>query len=288
MVDLTILGAGSAKLALAPSIGGGIARLDVDGRPVLRPWAGDADTPFSLASNILVPFSNRISGGGFDWDGIRHNLAPNLTGEACPIHGDGFQRPWVAEKSGNSARLTLEYGSFGPWHYHAVQDFVLTAKAMTVTLSVTNTGPDPLPFGCGFHPWFPRSAKTRLGFNAETVWLEDAAYLPTKQLSLSSAPNWDFARPRALPDTWINNGYTGWHGPAHIQQGHDAMSCTLTATNTLSTALVFSPAAGAEFFCFEPVSHPVDAFHLPGHPGLQTLHNGDTMRAAMTLDWGVT
>lgn len=27
-------------------------------------------------------------------------------------------------------------------------------------------------------------------------------------------------------------------------------------------------------FCFEPVTHPIDAFHMPGIPGLRVLHPG--------------
>jgi aldose 1-epimerase len=288
MVELTTISTGQALLELAPSMGSGIARLDVAGRPVLRPWNGNSENPFSLASNVLVPFSNRISGGGFDWDGTHHGLTPNLPGEVCPIHGDGFQKQWSAQQSGTTARLTLQNGAFGPWRYQAVQDFTLTDTSVTVELTLTNTGPDPLPFGCGFHPWFPRTAGTRLSFSANTVWMEDSSNLPTEELDLFTAPNWDFAQSRPLPSTWINNGYTGWHGPARIDQGEGAVSCTVTASGNLSTALVFSSNSEADFFCFEPVSHPVDAFHLPGYPGLQSLSNGETMRAEMTIDWSTT
>ena len=67
MIDLKIIKAGPAELTLAPSLGGGIARLDVNSKPVLRPWLGNESEVFSLANNILVPFSNRISSGGFFW-----------------------------------------------------------------------------------------------------------------------------------------------------------------------------------------------------------------------------
>lgn len=285
MVEFVEQTAGKARLVLAPALGGGIARLDVADRPVLRPFAGDDNNPFSLASNILVPFSNRISGGGFDWNGQRHALAPNLEGEPFPIHGDGFQKIWQAEDPDASNCLTLTDGSFGPWHYRATQVFDLSETALSLTLVVTNTGETPLPFGCGFHPWFPRSDRTRLSFAARKVWMEDERYLPTEELLLSEASEWDFASARPLPPSWINNGYTGWQGTARIEQGPDATSCIVTASDNLSTALVYSPNEAADFFCFEPVSHPVDAFHLPGTPGLKELAPGDSLVAAMTLSW---
>lgn len=288
MVELTTLTAGAVRLQLAPAFGGGIARLDVAGLPVLRPWQGAHDNPFSLASNILVPFSNRISGGGFDWNGEHHSLLPNLNGEAFPIHGDGFQRKWSARVANETALLTLSDGAFGPWRYSGEQRLELSETAMIVTLSVTNTGGETLPFGCGFHPWFPRNDDTRLRFDARNVWMEDKRHLPTEQLPLRRAIDWSFSSKRALPETLINNGYTGWSGTANIEQGPDAVSCMVSASSNLDTALVYSPDAGADFFCFEPVSHPVDAFHLPGYPGLQELRPNETLCAQMQISWSLT
>ncbi len=285
MVEFIERTAGSAHLVLAPALGGGIARLDVNGRPVLRPFAGDEGNPFSLASNILVPFSNRISGGGFEWKGSYHALAPNLEGEPFPIHGDGFQKIWQAEQCDASVRLILANGAFGPWHYRATQTFRLSETALTITLRVTNIGPESLPFGCGFHPWFPRSDETRLKFSAKAVWLEDERHLPIGQKTLSDAPELDFTALRALPATWINNAYTGWLNETRIEQGDTAVSCRISASGNLDTAVVYSPDATADFFCFEPVSHPVDAFHLPGNPGLKPLVPGDVLEATMTLSW---
>jgi len=62
--------------------------------------------PFDLASNLLVPWSGRISGGGFPFDGLFHALAPNFPGEALPVHGNGFSSAWVVrdEDSATVAR----------------------------------------------------------------------------------------------------------------------------------------------------------------------------------------
>lgn len=285
MADLTEIAAGPAHLALAPSLGGGIARLDVRGLPLLRPFAGDSGDPFSLASNILAPFSNRISGGGFEWNGVRYPIEPNFAAEPLPIHGDGFQKPWTAEAGDAGAVLRLAGGSVGPWRYDAAQEFHLSAEALRVTLTVKNTADRPLPFGCGFHPWFPRTAETRLSFAAAAVWTADARRLPAEELQLSQAPERDFAKARSLPETLIDNAYTGWSGPARVIQGPGAVSCRIRASENLDTALVYSPGRNADFFCFEPVSHPVDAFHLPGRPGLCELAPQESMQGFMEIAW---
>ncbi len=282
-VELT---AGAARLTVVPDMGGGIARLDHQERPVLRRRAGDQTNPFSLASNILVPFSNRISGGGIRWDGRFHGIEPNLPGEAFPIHGDGFQKPWSVQSTGpHVIRLELPDGTIGPYRYAAVQTFGLSASGLRIDLQVTNTGGDTLPFGCGFHPWFPRSHATRISFTAAGVWLEDTRHIPDRHLDIGDNPGWDFSKLRPLPDNWINNGFTGWNGGAHIEQGPEAVSLHMRVSPNLSTAVVYSPDGQADFFCFEPVSHPVDAFNLPGYPGLRSLAGGQSLEAWVEFSW---
>ena len=74
-------------------------------------------------------------------------------------------------------------------------------------------------------------------------------------------------------------------GPARY--GGRIVTCafTFTASAVLSTYLVYSPSRSADFFCFEPVSHPVDAFNLPGEPtshGLVILEVGERTHAWAT------
>lgn len=286
MAELFKLSQGPAKLVLAPSLGGAIARLEVAGRPVLRPWNGDVGNPFSLAHNVLVPFSNRISGGGINWNGEHHPIEANLLGEAYPIHGDGFQRYWsIEETSADSAKLVLETGRIGPFQYRAEQIFRLTQNGLKVALTLMNTGLQTLPFGCGFHPWFPRSSATRLSFAAKSVWMENADHLPAGNLNLDETPDLNFRSAQPLPDGLLNNGYTDWRGPALITQGADHVSVRVTASENLSTAIVYSPNPKANFFCFEPVSHPVDAFNLNGHPGLVPLAPCQSMQTWMEISW---
>lgn len=279
--------AGSARVSIAPDMGGGLAGLWYQDRPVLRPWSGDpAAGPFALACNLLVPFSNRISGGGFDWQGARHAVAPNLPGEAFPIHGDGFQRVWTAERPApDLVRLVLPTGSIGPFRYRAAASYHLTPLGLETRLSVTNTGGQALPFGLGLHPWFPRGAGTRLQFSAAGTWPETPLHLPATQAPVSLVQGGPWARAAPLPEGWINQGFSGWDGQARIWQGPEAVPLRLSARG-LGTALVYSPSARADFFCFEPVSHPVDSHNLPGQPGLVPLAPGATQEATMTLVWG--
>lgn len=283
---MIVLQAGEAKAVVLPDMGGGLASLAAGGRPVLRQWSGDRqDGPFALACNLLLPFSNRISGGGFVHDGHHHVVPPNFAPEPFPIHGDAFQREWtVIEQDADSASIALDHGRIGPFHYRAEARYRLQPECLHVDLAMTNTSDLSLPFGLGFHPWFPRDANTRLRFSATGMWPETSDHLPATQchVPLDSAV-WQSGAP--LPYGWINTAFSGWVGEASILQGPKFASVRVSGTG-LTTALVYSPSSRADFFCFEPVSHPVDAHNLPGQPGLVVLAPEQSLEASMTLNWG--
>lgn len=279
------LRAGAARALVGPRHGAALAALDVAGRPVLRPLraGGEAD-PFAWAMNILAPFSNRVSVPVLV-DGKPVRLTPNLAGEPFPIHGDAFQRPWqVQGHAPDTVCLDLPDGAFGPLRHAARLTYRLCPDSLDASLVLRNRADGPLPFGGGFHPWFPRSELTRIAFQANGWWPENARHLPRTQAPEPIPDALDYRGLRLLPEGWVNAGFDGWTGSALIRQGPEAMSCTLEATG-LSTLLLYSPGRAADFFCLEPVSHPVDAHALAGHPGLRFLRPGETMAFGMTLTW---
>jgi aldose 1-epimerase len=279
------LTAGLARVTIVPEIGAGLASLCWDGKPVLRCCQNSADaSPFDLALNVLAPFSNRIS-GGFAFAGVRNTVAPNLVGEPYPIHGDACQRKWEVESvTPRAATLSLPQGEIGPFRYSAQLIYQLSEERLEVALSLRNTGKTAQPFGFGFHPWFPRSEQTRISFHADGFWPEDARHLPTTEAPVLLPLGLRFDVLRPLPESWINAGFSGWAGQALVRQGPGAVSVQVAADG-LSTALLYAPDPSAGFFCFEPVSHPVDAHNLAGYPGLIVLTSGEVADCRMTLEW---
>lgn len=279
------LAAGPARALVVPDRGAALAGLWVDGRPVLRPLsAGAGDDPFAHALNILAPFSNRIA-GGVAVGGRRHALRANLAGEPFPIHGDAFQRRWRVEAAtAGAVQLSLEEGHFGPFRYSARLAFELGDGGFFARLTLRNTARVTLPFGGGFHPWFPRDATTQIAFAATGWWPEDDRHLPATRHPAALPGHLHFDAPRPLPEGWINAGFAGWPGSARILQAGGAVPVVLRAP-ALSTLILYSPGREADFFCLEPVSHPVDAHNLPGRPGLRPLAPGGEMTLGMQLDW---
>jgi len=88
--------------------------------------------------------------------------------------------------------------------------------------------------------------------------------------------------------TLIDNAYTGWSGEACISWPEHQLALTMHVPDILNRGqhdglcLLYRPPAG-HAFCFEPVTHLIDAFHILGIPGLQVLHTGESV--TLNLEW---
>lgn len=271
---------GTAAARVLPDEGAAVATFDVAGAPVLHPRG--TNDPGGLFP--LLPWSNRISGGGFTVDGVFHPLAPNAPGEPFPIHGNAWQSRWrIAAQDGRRVLLTLASEGPAPFAYRASLLVTLRRGTLSCRLGVTSTAAVPLPYGLGFHPSFVRSAGGTLEAPAEHVWLEDARHLPTSSVPVAERPAWDFRTPRPLPGGWINNAFAGWSGEATLREHASGRTVHLTASRRLRTLVVYTPDAAAPFVCIEPVSHAVDAHNRPGAPGLVRLGPGESASASLTI-----
>ncbi|HLH48941.1 MAG TPA: aldose 1-epimerase [Roseiarcus sp.] len=277
-----VLSDGAAEAVVLPWLGAGLERYDLIARgrreALFRAAPPSASEPFALANILLAPWSNRISGGGFHFGGAFHRLEPNIAGEPFPIHGNAFSSPWRVKEEGSAhAALLLSSAGPGPFRYDAEATYALAGGALTMTLAIVNRAGLPLPYGLGFHPWLPRTPDVLLTAPAQGVWLEDGRHLPTGRLATAERPEWDFSKPRPLPARWINNAFDGWRGSAVISWPSRRLSLAVEAGPGLNVYIVYSPNGDPNFFCFEPVSHPVDAHNLGRSAGLVALAPGETV-----------
>lgn len=273
------------QLTLAPNFGASLVnwtRLS-DGRALLRHSDDEAlatGNPRRLACYPLAPWSNRVGAGGFDCPDGWLALQPNTGHEAMPIHGSAWQQPWrIAAQSTNSA--TLELDSEQPFPYHASLQINLVGGRLSLHLLVTHRGERPVWYGLGLHPYFPRSAHTQLQATAEQVWLCGTNKLSTELVDLPE--QWNFKKLAALPTTVVDNAFTPWTGTARIVEAEAGyqLECQAEGANYY---LLFCP-EGQDFFCLEPVTHPINAHHLPGRPGLQLLEPGQSCQMGFHLHY---
>jgi aldose 1-epimerase len=295
MADAIALVAGDARIGIAPAMGGAIASFALDGVDVLRPTPAGALDVRAHACWPLVPYSNRIARARLDFAERTHALARNFGDHPHSIHGVGWQRPWtIAAHDTASARLVLDYDAADeaarawPWPFRATQSFALRADAMGAVLAVrmtlANTGDDAFPFGAGFHPFFVRTASTRLAFRAGGVWMTDATRLPTEFApALDDGPFEPARDPGAMT---IDHVFAGWDGVALLRDEARSMAVTLNADRALSFLVVYAPER-ANFLALEPVTHMTDAFNRAARgergTGTRSLRPGGAFSCTMEI-----
>ena len=273
MIHLT---AGDTVVDLAPTAGGSIAAFRWRGRPVLRdalPGAVDARDPLGMSAFPLVPYSNRIADGRFDWDGKRVQLPRNAAPSPHSLHGLGWQRPWAASGvTATTARLTyVHVADTWPWNFVATQDFVVTPDGLDWVIAVTNHGTTDMPAGLGLHPYWPNPAGTTLRVRTSGWWRTDHWVMPTEFVADESS---DLTARLHPTDADTDNVFAGFGGDATVAWP-DGMACDIVAGRYAGWLVVWAP-IGDTVTAIEAVSHPTDALNIPGTPGIVRLAPGAT------------
>ncbi|WP_217571405.1 aldose 1-epimerase [Mesorhizobium sp. GbtcB19] len=272
--------------------GGSIWRLEADLgaglQPLLRPPPEGSDRdPLKAGCFPLVPFGNRVEGNRFVFDGVEHSLAPNIPWDSHYLHGDGWLADWTVDQR-RQALASLSFDFQGePYRYRATQRFECDGTTLRATLGVTNLGTQPMPFGLGWHPFFPLTPATTLEATATDYWTEKAGWLPDARMAIPETLG--FSRPKTLPRRWVNNGFEGWHGAASIVWAERRIRLDIETAPALSRYFLFvsdtkfDPHYREDFFCFEPMSHSPNGQNLSALGGLTVLAPGQGMAVSMTL-----
>lgn len=269
-----------ANAALTVSVsqqGGVLGAATAGGLPFLRPSQGLG--PTDSACFPMVPLCNRVAGNRFVFAGQEYRLAPN-SNDPFYLHGDGWLTEWeVSQSSRNQAVLRFTHTS-GPFHYEAQETIRLDGTTLHLHLSVRNTGTEAMPFGLGFHPYFPREG-AELQFTADSRWSEGSGHLPRAVGSIP--PDVDFVEPRPLPKNWQNNAYGGWQGKARIHWRHQGISLELQADPLFDSLMLYAPDTDDSYFCVEPMSHLPNTLNMPGQPGLHVLAPDHTLAGGIRM-----
>ena len=250
------------------------------GRPFLRGASGPVKDARDSACFPLVPLGNRVRGNSLRVDGRTLPFTPNAD-DPLYLHGDGWLADWeILAADGTSAVLAFDHPepAASPHIYRATERVTLDGPHLRLDLSVENRGPSAMPFGLGFHPFFPRPGAS-VKFRAAAWWSEGDCHLPAAREDIPEEA--DFSRPRPLPGIWLNNAYEGWQGHATIRWQEAGLSVSLDADPLFSTLMVYAPDDDPSFFCLEPMSHLPGTSLVSGQDGLRLLGPGESLSGAI-------
>ena len=249
------------------------------------------------SSYPLVPYSNRVADGGFEFDGKPVTLRRNTSIPDHPIHGVGFLRGWSVESpevSANRHELAISLihavaadtsrpDPDWPWSFAARQIFTLDDHGLAISIAIANRDARPMPAGIGFHPFFPKSSSTRLRFRASAVWKSDARMLPEARIAVPKP--FDFAEPRALTALDVDNCFAGWDGTADLEWPDRRWGLRIDASPVFGHLVVYTSPL-RDTIAIEPVSHVNNALNLARErddTGLVRLMPGETLEGTMKL-----
>ena len=258
--------------------------------PLLREAPGDDADALASGCYPLVPFGNRVKDNRFRFNGKDYLLRPNTDWDRHYLHGEGWQADWsIRQQDAAMVELVFhhEADDATPYSYSAIQRFSLRDGALEFTLSVTNRGEEALPFGLGWHPYFPMTPETTLLAPARKYWTEVEDWLPGEATDIPTDA--DFSDPRGLPHRWVNNGFEDWCGEAQIVWPERAAQLSLTADPLFRHAFVFvsdtrfDPAFRRDYFCFEPMTHLANGHNLTGLGDLAVLQVGETLSGSLRM-----
>ncbi|ELO4979523.1 aldose 1-epimerase [Escherichia coli] len=145
-----------------------------------------------------------------------------------------------------------------------------------------------VPFGTGWHPYFPLSPQTRIQAQASGYWLEREQWL-AGEFCEQLPQELDFNQLAPLPRQWVNNGFAGWNGQARIEQPQEGYAIIMETTPPAPCYFIFvsDPAFDKgyafDFFCLEPMSHAPDDHHRPEGGDLIALAPGESTTSEMSL-----
>lgn len=279
--------AGHHRVGIYPALGGAIGYWLCQDIPIFYPLLNSHLAKRAnqiIAAYPLLPYSNRIAEGKFEFEGRKYQLDPNALNEKDAIHGNGWEREWELDSfSTNSVIMSLSHDPATdskkqwPFSYKAQIKYTILETGLSIHLSIQNTDRCNQPIGLGFHPYFPRKSKVEVGFTAKSVWNNGNDGLPQGRMSIDG--RWAFDHMRALSQhEQLDNCYAGWDNFAFIRWEYANAYLTVT-TSHIFEHLVLSNPENKPYFTLEPVTNMNNAINMPeiSDRGLTILKPGQTL-----------
>lgn len=285
---------GQLRLRCVPQIGGSIVEFAFRRGEEWISLMRDGEDPLTKSSNassfVLIPYSNRLRDGRFIFSGIPYQLRH---AEKHAIHGDVRDRPWAVHHL-QKHRVELLFDSMNvpnlnfPFPFSAKLSYALALNSFDSWIEVVNTGPDPMPVGCGFHPYFRRrlpgsTSDVMLQFEVTGVYPGDSPLPTGGAVPLETFQNFSSRR---ILNVEMDHCFSGWTRHASIDWPGTGISARITAESGMEHLILYSP-PGQDYFALEPVTHANDGFNLYAqgdeNSGVRILKPGEHLATGMQI-----
>lgn len=284
--------------ATVTEVGATLRRLTHGDRDLVMAFGPDEIRPV-YSGAILAPWPNRIAHGRYTFDGREHQLPITEPSRSTAIHGLVAWVRW-SEVVVEPDRVVLEHALVPqpgyPFRLNVTAEYRLDDDGLHWSVTATNIGPDPAPYGVAPHPYLVAGSGP---VDDWTVDLGAASYIdsnadrlePTTIVDVDGTP-YDFRGGATVGDIQLDRAYTG------LEPGAGGLaSATVTGTDGRGVRMTWDPGVfpwvqtfTTDFadldirrtaFAVEPMTCPPNAF--VNGIDVVTLRPGDSHRGTWTI-----
>lgn len=203
--------------AVISSVGATLRSLTHRGRDLVVPFDADEVRP-SYRGATLAPWPNRIVDGRFRFGEVDHQVPLTEPARSHALHGLAGWLDFEAIGKGPdhvtlSAVIQPQAGY--PWRVVVTTRFALGADGLTQTVTATNEGTEPAPWGTGPHPYLVAGAGRVDDWTLELPATRVLAVTPDRLIPTEVAAvdaddpqRFDFREPRRIGAVEIDHAYT--------------------------------------------------------------------------------
>lgn len=253
--------------ASAGQVGATLLSLTHGGHRLVDPVPLDA-LDDAWRGRILVPWPNRVVDGRYEVSGTAYQLPVNEPETGAALHGlAAFQRWELTGRTSSSATWELDLpASYGyPFQVSCTVTYELDAdRGLSITVSGTNIGPDPAPFGASIHPYLTCDGRPldecRVTLPAGSVLLTDERSSPT-DVAPATQVGIDPTAPTALQGISVDNAFADLPGTWAVELTHPDSPGVRMESDAPWVQLYTGERIGRVAAGVEPMTCPPDAFN---------------------------
>lgn len=236
----------------------------------------------------LVPWPNRVVDGRYEVGGTAYQLPVNEPETGAALHGlAAFQRWELTGSTSSSATWQLDLpASYGyPFQVRCTATYALDPDGgLSITLSGTNIGPEPAPFGAAIHPYVTCDGRPldecEITLPAGTVLLTDEHSSPTEAVPATEV-GIDPTGSTSLRGISVDNAFTDLPPSWAVELTHPGSPGVRVDSDAPWVQVYTGERIGRVAAGVEPMTCPPDAFNRD--PAGVQLSPGATRRLTLRI-----
>ncbi len=183
------------------------------GRPIIEAFNGAESDVVGCQGEVLAPWPNRVVDGRWTWRGRSHQLSITEPATGHALHGLVRTLSWdLVEQRQDQVEMDVLLLAQPGWPFplHCTASYSLGAGGLTSTLTSTNVGRVPCPYGAAAHPYLavPGRVDDAVLELPAGSWLDTDDRLSPTSLNPTAGSPYEFTDRAPIGNRTADNAFT--------------------------------------------------------------------------------